>query len=137
MNTSLPPRLAALLAALSALAACQDDAPAKGAVPVPSGRDVLPLDVITNAPGTAGAAARFRFMVPDLAADDLEASAADMQALCDSHALPFTVGMVPAPQQIIITLMAVEVPFGEPAPDVVQFFETYGIEDGLCVVEPF
>jgi hypothetical protein len=98
---------------------------------------VLPLDVITNAPGSAGAAARFRFLVPGLVEDDLAASADDMQALCDDHALPLTVGMVPAPQQIIITLMAAEVPFGQPAPDVVQFFETYGIADGACVVEPF
>jgi hypothetical protein len=60
-----------------------------------------------------------------------------MQALCDDHAIPLTVGTVPVPQQIIITLMASEVPFGEPSPDVVQFFETYGIEDGRCVVEPF
>jgi hypothetical protein len=137
MNTRLPPRLAVLFAATSAIAACQDDAPREGAVPVPSGREVMPLDVITNAPGTAGAAARFRFVVPGLDEGDLEASAGDMQALCDGHALPMTVGMVPVPQQIIITLMAAEVPFGEPSPDVVQFFETYGIEGGVCVVEPF
>lgn len=137
MNLRVTHRLAVLLAALASLAACQDDTQEMGAIPVPSGRDVLPLDVITNAPGTAGAAARFRFLVPDLGENDLEASALDMQALCDDHALPLTVGMVPAPQQIVITFMAVEVPFGEPAPDVVQFFETYGIEGGVCVVEPF
>jgi hypothetical protein len=137
MTARVPPRLAVVLAASSALAACQDESPREGALAVPSGREVVPLDVITNAPGTGGAAARFRFVAPGLGADDLEASAADMQALCDGHALPLTVGMVPAPQQIIITLMASEVPFGEPSPDVVQFFETYGIEDGSCVVEPF
>jgi hypothetical protein len=137
MNTRVTSRLAVLLAATASLAACQDDRPREGAVPVPSGREVVPLDIITNAPGTGGAAARFRFVVPDLGEDDLEASADDMQALCDGHALPMTVGMVPAPRQIIITFMATEVPFGEPSPDVVQFFETYGIEDGACVVEPF
>jgi hypothetical protein len=122
---------------LAALAACQEDDLPEGAIPVPSGRVVLPVDVITNVPGTAGAAARFRFLSPDLAASDLAASADDMQALCDSHALPLTDGMVPAPQQVIITLMAEEVPFGEPAPEVVQFFETYGVDSGRCVVEPF
>jgi Family of unknown function (DUF6497) len=137
MKTRVSFRLAVLLAATASLAACQDDAPREGAVPVPSGREVLPVDVITNAPGTEGAAARFRFVVPDLGEDDLEASAADMQALCDGHALPLTVGMVPSPRQIIITLMATEVPFGTPSPDVVQFFETYGIEDGACMVEQF
>jgi hypothetical protein len=137
MNLRALHPLAVLCAAASTLAACQDDPQREGAVPVPSGREVFPLDVITNAPGTAGAAARFRFVVPGLEVDDLEASATDMQALCDGHALPLTVGMVPVPQQIIVTLMAAEVPFGEPAPDVVQFFETYGIDAGACVVEPF
>lgn len=137
MSARVTLRLAVTFAAFAALAACQEDAPAKGTIPVPSGREVLPIDVITNAAGTAGAAARFRFLVPGLGEDDLAASADDMQALCDGHALPLTDGMVPAPQQIIITLMASEVPFGVPAPDVVQFFETYGVEDGACVVEPF
>jgi hypothetical protein len=137
MNARALSRLAMFLAASSALGACQDEAPAEGAIAVPSGRNVLPLDVITNAPGTAGAAARFRFVVRGLDEDDLEASVADMQVICNDHALPLTVGMVPAPQQIIITLMASEVAFGTPAPDVVQFFETYGIGDGTCVVEPF
>jgi hypothetical protein len=137
MNPHRTFRQAACLAALAALAACQDDPAAEGGIPVPSGRDVLPIDVITNAPGTAGAAARFRFLVPDLEAEDFESSVADMQALCDVHAMPLTVGMVPAPQQIIIAFMASEVPFGQPAPDVVQFFETYRVENGACVVEPF
>jgi Family of unknown function (DUF6497) len=130
-------RQTAVFAALASLAACQDDRPAAGAVPVPSGREVLPIDVITIAPGTAGAAARFRFLVPDLAADDFESSVDDMQALCDGHALRLIGGMVPEPQQIIIALLAAEVPFGQPAPEVVQFFETYRVEDGACVVEPF
>jgi Family of unknown function (DUF6497) len=137
MNACSTSRLVVSLAALAALVACQDDAAPDGAIPVPSGRGVVPIDVITNMPGTAGAAARFRYLVPDLAADDLSASADDMQVLCDSHALPLTGGMVPAPQQVIITLMASEVPFGQPAPDVVQFFETYRVEDGACVVEPY
>ena len=137
MNPHLTFRLMACLAALVTLVACQDDAPPEGAIPVPSGRVVVPIDVITNVQGTEGAAARFRFLVPDLAADDFATSADDMQALCDGHALPMIDGMVPAPQQVIITLMASEVPFGQPAPDVVQFFETYGVEGGLCMVEPF
>jgi hypothetical protein len=137
MIARVTPRLAVPFTALAVLAACQDDTPAEGAIQVPSGREVLPIDVITNVAGTTGAAARFRFLVPGLGEDDLAASADDMQALCDTHALPLTDGMVPAPQQIIITLMAAEVPFGVPAPDVVQFFETYGVEGDACVVEPF
>jgi hypothetical protein len=129
------PRLA-FLPALAVLVACQDEA-AEGAIPVPSGREVRLIDVVTNAPGNEGAAARFRFLAPGLTEADLVASADDMQALCDSYALPRTDGMVPAPQQIIISLAAKAVPFGTPAPDVVQFFEVYRIEGGTCQWEPF
>ncbi len=130
-------RFALLGAALAGLSGCQDDAPAGDAIAVPSGREIALIDVITNAPGSAGAVARFRFLAPGLAAEDLEASAADMQALCDGYALPRTSGTVPEPQQIIISLSAEAVPFGAAAPDVVQFFEVYRLTDGACVWEPF
>jgi Family of unknown function (DUF6497) len=137
MRACFPPGLVTAAAAFAALAACQDEGPKPGAIPVPSGREVQLIDVITNVAGTAGAAARFRFLAPDLTADDLAASVADMQVLCDTYALPKTVGTVPQPQQIIISLAAETVPFGQAAPDVVQFFETYRIEDSACAVEPF
>ncbi len=130
--------LPALLAtALAALAGCQEETDAGPAVNVPSGRELSLIDVITNAPGPQGAAARFRFLVPGLASEDVESSVADMQAVCDGFALERTEGMVPAPQQIIITFMGAAVPFGEAAPDVVQFFESFRVENGACVWEVF
>ncbi|MCB6179706.1 DUF6497 family protein [Rhodobacter sp. Har01] len=131
-------RLTAALAAglLLAAGACDQGAPAAGeTVKVPSGRVVQVLDVITDTRGTNGAAARFRFVVPDLKAS--EDWSADMQALCDSYALPLTKGMVPAPQQIVIALADRAVPFGEAAPEAVQFFESYAIQSGSCIWEMF
>ena len=131
-------RLAAALAAslLLAAGACEEDAPPAGdAVAVPSGRVVQALDVITDQHGPAGATARFRFVVPGLQPD--EDTSADMQALCDAYALPRTESMVPAPQQIVITFADRAVPFGEAAPDAVQFFEAYAPKDGACVWEMF
>ncbi len=122
------------LIVLAGAGGCEE--PADGLV-VPSGRDVRFLDVITNVPGPEGATARFRFVSPGITPDDSEAAAVDMQALCDSYALPRTEGTVQQPGQIIISLSAVEVPFGEASPDVVQFFEAYAIEDGSCVWEVF
>jgi len=136
MRRSLIPS-AMVLTALVATSGCQEEAPGGPTVEVPSGRTLSLIDVITNAPGPAGAAARFRFLVPDLTSEDVEAAAADMQAVCDSFALPRTDGMVPAPQQIIVTFMSDAVPFGEAAPDVVQFFESFRIENGACVWEVF
>ena len=130
------PRLTLALAAGFALAVggCKEEA-AGDAVKVPSGREVQALDVITNAPGTDGATARFRFVVPGLRRDD--DWSADMQALCDQYALPRIEGMVPAPRQIIIALADRVVPFGEAAPDAVQFFEGYRVTNGSCIWEVF
>jgi Family of unknown function (DUF6497) len=122
---------------IAALSGCQEDGSAGPKVEVPSGRELSLIDVVTNAPGPTGAAARFRFLAPGLAAEDAETANADMQVVCDSFALARTDGMVPEPQQIIITFMGAAVPFGEPAPDVVQFFESFRIENGACVWEVF
>ncbi len=130
-------RRALPLMLIAALAGCQEDDPAGPKVEVPSGRELSLIDVITNAPGPAGAAARFRFLAPGLAAEDAETANGDMQVVCDSFALERTDDMVPTPQQIIITFMGAAVPFGEPAPDVVQFFESFRVENGACVWEVF
>jgi hypothetical protein len=115
---------------------CEEDS-SNAAITVPSGRVVQLLDVITNVPGTEGAAARFRFIAPGLSPEDSDAAVSDMQALCDTYALPKIEGMVPAPQQIIISLAAEAVPFGEPAPEITQFFEAYTVKDGACIWEAF
>ena len=133
MARRAPLALMSAAAGLLALAGCQEEAPAKGDVSVPSGRAVSFLDVITNAPGADGATARFRFVAPGLQAG--EDASADMQALCDSYALPRIEGMVPAPQQIVIVLSDRAVPFGEAAPEAVQFFEAYRPENGACIWE--
>ncbi|WP_137110953.1 DUF6497 family protein [Rhodobacter sp. SY28-1] len=126
-----------LLAALVLLSACQDDAPAGEAVEVPSGRALSLIEIVTNARGPEGATARFRFLAPDLVPEDAEAAFDDMQAVCDSFAIQRIDGMVPAPRQIVISFASEVVPFGEPAPDVVQFFEAYRPENGACVWEVF
>ena len=125
------------LLALTALAGCQEEAPAGEAVSVPSGRKLSLIDVITDVRGPAGATARFRFLAPGLVPADAETAADDMQALCDGFAIKRIEGMVPAPQQIVISFASEAVPFGQAAPDVVQFFESYRPENGACVWEVF
>lgn len=127
----------ALLAALAVLSACQEEAPQGEAVEVPSGRELSLIDIVTNARGPEGATARFRFLAPGLVAEDAEAAFADMQAICDAFALSRIEGMVPAPQQIVISFASEIVPFGEPAPEVVQFFESFRPDNGACVWEVF
>lgn len=129
--------LALTLTTCLAAGACEDESPPPEgeAVAVPSGRTVHLQDVITNAPGTEGATARFRFVVPGLKQD--EDWAEDMQVLCDTYAMPRIAGMVPAPQQIVVSLADRALPFGEAAPEAVQFFEAYRVKDGSCMWEMF
>ncbi|NHB77556.1 DUF6497 family protein [Rhodobacter calidifons] len=130
-------RAAPSLLALMALAGCQEEAPAGEAVSVPSGRKLSLIEVITDVRGPAGATVRFRFLAPGLVPAEAETAAEDMQALCDGFAIKRIDGMVPAPQQIVISFASEVVPFGQAAPDVVQFFESYRLENGRCVWEIF
>lgn len=125
------------LLAMTVLTACQEDAPAGAAVTVPSGRELSLIEIVTNAPGPSGAVARFRFLAPGLTDADAVVASSDMQALCDTFALPRTQGMVPAPQSIILSFSSEPVPFGEAAPEAVQFFESYSIATGACIWEQF
>jgi hypothetical protein len=129
--------LAALFAVLAAAGGCEETPPTGDAVTVPSGRELSLIEIISNVPGPEGATARFRFLAPGLTEADIATSADDMQALCDSFALGRIDSMVPAPQQIIISLASADVPFGEAAPDVVQFFEAFSVETGACTLAPF
>ena len=135
MTPSFAHRIAPPMLAMALVSACKDEA--QGGIAVPSGREVALIDVITSAPGPEGATARFRFLAPGLTEAEVGSSAADMQALCDGYALPRIEAMVPAPQQIVISLSSEAVPFGEAAPDVVQFFEAFQPGAGTCTWEPF
>jgi Family of unknown function (DUF6497) len=130
------PALLTALLFMALASACKEEK-VVGGIDLPSGRVVTLIDVITTAPGPEGATARFRFLAPGLTEADAESAAADMQALCDSHVLPKTRETLPEPRQIVISLSAEVVPFGEAAPDVVQFFEAYRPEGEACLWQPF
>lgn len=109
-------------------------------IEVPSGQEVTLQDVIWNAPGPEGMALRFRFLAPAIGPGGgvgFEAANGDMQFLCDSFAIPRIAEGGPQPEQVIISLSDVPVVFGEAAPDAVQFFESYRVEDGKCLWEMF
>ena len=110
-------------------------------VPVPSGQAVRLPDVVLNAPGPDGVAARFRFVAPAIAKDggevDFETASADMAHLCQSYALPRLAELGPVPTQIIISFSDRPVPFGEAAPDATQFFEAYRVEGDACIWEAY
>lgn len=114
---------------------------AAGSLAVPSGQEVRYLDTVQSAPGPEGLTIRFRFIAPAIARDGgtigVEAAQADMEWLCTNFALPRMPAGGPVPSQIIVSLSDRAVAFGEPAPDVTQFFEAYTVADGHCVWEAF
>ena len=105
-------------------------------VEVPSGMEVRYLDTVQNAPG-AGLVYRFRFVAPAIRPGSSDAVAADMQALCESFALPRLPATGPQPNQVVIALADRPLKFGEPAPQAVQFFEAYRPEGAKCIWELF
>jgi hypothetical protein len=107
-------------------------------IAVPSGQAVKLQEVVWNAPGPDGLTLRFRFVAPAIAPGgvvDFEAASADMQALCDTYAIPRLSDFGPQVQQIVISLADRAVVFGATEPDVTQFFEAYRVEDGTCIWE--
>lgn len=111
------------------------------AVTLPSGQVVTLIDVVWNAPGPEGLAARFRFLAPAIAREGgtvgFEDASADMAWLCENFALSRIATLGPAPAQIIISLSDRPVPFGEADPEATQFFEAYRLENGACIWEVF
>lgn len=129
------------------LIAVQEDGAAQGAGPgaaaitAPSGQVVTLQEVIWNAPGPEGLTTRFRFVAPAIAEAggtvDTETALADMLWLCQTYALPRIAQPGPMPSQIVISLAAAPVPFGEARPEVTQLFEAYSLLDGQCIWEAF
>lgn len=110
-------------------------------IAVPSGQDVSLQDVIWNAPGPEGLTLRFRFLAPGIARDGgtvgFDQAVADMQALCETYALPRLAELGPVPSQVIISLSDRPVAFGEARPDATQFFEAFSVQDGICIWEAY
>ncbi len=81
---------------------------------------------------------RFRFLTPDIGTTfDYMDVAADFQMVCDDQVIPVLDANALAPSQIVLSMSAVDIPFGEDHPDVLQFFEIFRPENGTCIWEEF
>lgn len=105
-------------------------------VSVPSGIAMTLYDVIIEKD-----AARFRFLAPaiDPAGAGLTFTqvADDLQYLCDALVMPALAHNGWAAVDVVISLSAQEVVFGETAPDVMQFFQPFSIQGDACIWEDF
>lgn len=105
------------------------------AIPVPSGQPITFLQFISEQQGDL---VRFRFLAPEIGARyDYATVLPDFQALCDEQVMPALDANALMPAQIVLSMSAVDIPFGEDNPDVLQFFEVFRPENGLCIWEEF
>jgi len=103
---------------------------------VPSQLKVTLFDTIRE---FSGPTMRYRFLVPEIDKGDGRVTrfadvAEDFQFLCDIVLLP-QLGW--SQGDIVISYSSQEVKFGEDAPDVVQFFQPFSIQNGRCMWEDF
>ncbi|MGP6085831.1 DUF6497 family protein [Antarctobacter jejuensis] len=127
---SCPP----ILVGLISLIAVPTFAAAEGQVLPATSLDFTAFDIVSEPP-----VYRVRYLAPGLA--DTAVSyvdvAEDMEHLCAQDALPRLVEQGAAPERIVVTLMAEPVEFGAMSPGIRQFFESYAVQDGLCIWESF
>ena len=104
-------------------------------IEVPSGQPLSFLEFISENDGDL---VRFRFLTPQIGAGyDYMTVMPDFQALCDAQVMPVLDQNGLAPSQIVLSMSAQDIPFGEDNPDVLQFFEIFRPENGLCIWEEF
>lgn len=106
--------------------------PMAEAIALPSGRQVWWLDSVHDTQGPAGLTLRMRFIAPGLQpvveADQQRITHEDMVALCEGFAVPRLGRPATLPKQVVITLMARQLEFGEADHQVTQFFEAFSLE---------
>ncbi len=105
---------------------------------VPSGQPLVLDDVILE---PDSGIARFRFIAPRLGGQEQVLTysevADDFVELCVAYALPALLENDWQATEIIITLSAEKVAFGESRPDTIQLFEAFRIEGEACVWDQF
>ncbi|MGB3243090.1 MAG: DUF6497 family protein [Sulfitobacter sp.] len=108
------------------------------AIDVPSGQPVELQEVLVDDLGNE-VWLRFRFVAPEIAREtgsiSYDIAESDMAFLCNSLALPYIAQYELDGQMIVISLADRETEFGQPDPDVTQFFEAYRPVDNLCIWE--
>ena len=104
-------------------------------IEVPSGQPVSFIEFISEEEANT---VRFRFLTPEIGKTYQYADVAgDFQVVCDELVMPALIEAAIEPSQIVLSMSAADIPFGEDNPDVLQFFEIFRPENGTCIWEEF
>ena len=85
---------------------------------------------------TARKMVRLRLVAEELSDQEsfgFEAIESDFQALCEGEGLRIVAKFAPNAREIVVSVASQAVPFGESAPNVVQYFDVFNVVDGACV----
>lgn len=128
-------KLATLALMVSAGAAWAEDAPLRAVSVV----DYTPHEVLFEPAGAYEAVRRMvrvRLIAPQIADQEMfgfEVIEADFQVLCESAGLAAVAKFAPNAREIIISVASQVLPFGESAPNVVQYFDVFSVQDHTCI----
>lgn len=104
-------------------------------IPVPSGQSLTFLEFLSENDGDV---VRFRFLAPQIGLEFAYVDVmGDFQVVCDQQVMPVLLENGLTPIHIVLSMSAVDIPFGEPAPDVLQFFEVFRPENNTCIWEEY
>lgn len=104
-------------------------------ISVPSGQPLSFLEFISERDGEV---VRFRFLTPEIGKTYVYGDIiGDFQVLCDEQVMPVLEVNAMEPRQIVLSMSAVDIPFGEDNAEVLQFFEIFRPEGGICIWEEF
>ena len=106
---------------------------------VPSGQVLYLQETLYETRSDQSRTLRLRYVMPAIAEAALGYGELedDFPVLCEAAALSALEQSGETVQQVIISLADRETPFGEPAPETIQFFEAFRIENGACIWEGF
>lgn len=126
------------VAALGALCAAATTVRGQeGSPSVPSGLVLTLQEILEDAQPDGSLWLRLRYVAPGITRAARAGMDGDFDTLCETQALRYTPTTGAAAAEAVISIASAPVEFGANAPDVVQFFEVYRLQDDTCIWEGY
>ncbi len=104
---------------------------------MPSGLTISLQEYFVDTQPDGARLARFRFVAPGLQGVSFARVEQDFPVLCAGVAVPYLSSAAADVAAVVISVASEAVEFGESDPSVIQYFEAFRVENGLCIWEGF